>query len=239
MTAPVGLNAIGRSTPRLSVVVMAFNEAASLEPVVREVRATLDVLGLPGEILIVDDGSTDGTGAVAEGLAGDVRDVRVLHHEVNRGLGGVYRTGFRQARGELISFFPADGQFPASILETLVPAIEGHEIVLGYVVRRDSIHGRVLSAMERAVYRVMLGKLPRFQGVFLVRREALARIELRSDGRGWAIVMEMLVRAVRSGWRTRSLPTPMRARLSGASKVQNVRTVWSNLRQLFELRSRL
>jgi len=225
--------------PRLSVVVMAFNEAANLEAVVREVRATLDRLGVPAEVLIVDDGSTDGSGGVADGLARDVREVRVVHHETNRGLGGVYRTGFDEARGELVSFCPADGQFPPSILQSFVPAIEGHDMVLGYVVRRDSLFGRVLSGVERAVYRVLLGPLPRFQGVFLVRREALQRITLGSEGRGWAIVMELLVRASRAGWRMTSLPTPIRPRLSGVSKVQNARTVWSNLRQLLELRSRL
>jgi dolichol-phosphate mannosyltransferase len=168
-----------------------------------------------------------------------VPDVRVVHHPSNGGLGAVYRTGFAQARGELISFFPADGQFPASILETFVPAIEGHDLVLGYVSRRDSRLGRTLSAAERMAYRLLLGPIPRFQGVFLVRREALARVSLRSEGRGWAIVMELLVRATRAGWKMRSLPIPIRPRRSGVSKVHNVRTIWSNLRQVVALRGLL
>ncbi len=218
---------------------MAFNEAANLEPLARELRACVDRLGIAAEILIVDDGSTDGTGAVADRLAAEMPDVRVIHHGNNRGLGGVYRTGFEEAKGELISFCPADGQFPPSILETFVPAIEGYDMVLGYVPRRDSLFGRVLSGVERVIYRVLLGPLPRFQGVFLVRREALGRVKLRSEGRGWAIVMELLVVASRAGWRMRSLPTTIRPRTSGASKVQNARTVWSNLQQLLELRARL
>src|SRR6266481_6346723 len=132
---------------------MAFNEAANLEPLAREVRACVEGLGIAAEILIVDDGSTDGTGAVADRLAAEMPDVRVIHHGLNRGLGGVYRTGFEEAQGELISFCPADGQFPPSILETFVPAIEGYDMVLGYVPRRDSLFGRVLSGVERAIYR--------------------------------------------------------------------------------------
>jgi dolichol-phosphate mannosyltransferase len=215
---------------------MAFDEAGSLEEVVREIRGALDRLGLAAEIVVVDDGSSDGTGALAHGLAGAVSGVRVVHHASNGGLGAVYRTGFAEARGDLITFFPADGQFPASILETFVPAIEGHDLVLGYVSRRDSGLGRALSAAERMAYRLLLGPLPRFQGVFLVRREALARTSLRSEGRGWAIVMELLVRATRAGWRVRSLPTPIRPRRSGGSKVHNLRTIWSNLRQVVGLR---
>jgi len=227
------------SAPALTVVVMAFNEASNLEEVVREIRAALDRLGGRAEILVVDDGSTDGTGAIADGLCASVRDVRVVHHSPNGGLGAVYRTGFAQARGDLVTFFPADGQFPATILESFVPAMEGQDMVLGYVPRGDSLVGRLLSGAERAAYRVLLGPIPRFHVVFMVRRAALAGITLHSQGRGWAIVMELLARAARAGWRMKSLPTGIRARLSGTSKVQNVRTIWSNLLQVVALRGRL
>jgi len=70
----------------------------------------------------------------------------------------------------------------------------------------------------------------------LFRRSILKRIELRSAGRGWGIVMELILRASRAGLRLRSQETPLRPRLSGVSKVQNGRTVWSNVRQVLELR---
>lgn len=220
---------------------MAYDEAANLETVLRELQNSIARVGVAAEILIVDDGSSDGTAEIADGLADASANVRVLHHEDNRGLGGVYRTGFGQARGDLITFFPADGQFPGAILEDFVPQMTGSDvdIVLGYVPRTDSAPGRVLSAIERLVWRSLLGPLPRFQGVFLVRRRRLLALDLRSEGRGWAIVMEMLVRGRRAGWRMHSRVTAMRPRLSGASKVQNLRTIWSNLRQVVELRGRL
>lgn len=215
---------------------MAFNEAMDLDRVVHEVRGTLDRLGVTAEILVIDDGSTDGTGALADRLAAEVAGVRVVHHEVNRGLGGVYRTGFGEARGALLSFFPADGQFPSAILESFVPAAGEVDLVLGYVERRDSPLGQALSLLERLLYRALFGSLPRFQGVFVVHTARLRELSLRSHGRGWAIVMEMLIRATREGWRMRSLPTPMRPRRAGTSKVQNVHTIVSNLRQMIALR---
>ena len=232
---------MSEAAPALTVVVMAFDEADNLAAVVEDVHRTVGALDTAAEIVVVDDGSSDGTGAVADALAARLHGVRVIRHGTNRGLGGVYRTGFREARGDFLSFFPADGQFPASILADFVPAALGGrmDIVLGYVERRDSAAGRVLSVVERAVWRLLLGPLPRFQGIFLVRTARLRELELRSDGRGWAIVMEMLVRGRRAGWRMESRPTTMRDRLSGASKVQNLRTIWSNLRQVLALRARL
>jgi len=99
--------------------------------------------------------------------------------------------------------------------------------------------GIVLSRAERLLYRALFGPLPRFQGIFMIRRTALQRLTLVSDGRGWAVVMEMIVRAVRAGFRIRSEPTSLRPRTAGVSKVQNARTIWSNLRQVVELKGRL
>ncbi len=221
----------------LSVVVMAYNEVEGLAGVVREIEGTLARLGCPAEILIVDDGSSDGTAEVADALARDFEKVRVVHHPANRGLGGVYRTGFAETRLGCVTFFPADGQFPAEIIEGFWPTMEDHDLVLGYLPEgRSGLLGAALSSVERLLYRALFGRLPRFQGVFMVRRSVLERLPLSSAGRGWAVVMELIVRAVRAGCRIRSQPTPLRPRRSGASKVQNARTIWSNLRQLMALR---
>jgi dolichol-phosphate mannosyltransferase len=224
----------------VSVVVMAYNEVGGLERVVRELRAALDGLARLAEIVIVDDGSTDGTSALADRLAREIPGTRVVHHAPNQGLGGVYRSGFAEARQDLLTFFPADGQFSPEILTRFVPLMADHDLVLGYLPEgRKGVVGVLLSAFERVLYRALFGVLPRFQGIFMIRRQALRRLTLVSDGRGWAIVMEMIVRAVRAGLRIRSEPTALRPRTAGVSKVQNVRTIWSNLRQVVELRGRL
>lgn len=225
------------SQPEFSAVVMAYDEVHSLESVVRELQGALERLGQPHEVLVVDDGSGDGTGALADELAAELAAVRVVHHPRNLGLGGVYRTGFAEARGRFVTFYPADGQFPATILESMAPLRETNDLVLGYLPEgRRSWSGRFLSWAERTLYRALLGPLPRFQGVLLFRRRLLDRFELQSSGRGWAVLMEFIVRSVRSGARVASVPTEMRPRRHGRSKVNNVRAIWSNLRQLLQLR---
>lgn len=221
----------------MTVVLMAFNEAQSLASTVREIAAELSALGEHCEIVIVDDGSTDGTGGVADRLAAELPDVRVVHHPENRGLGGVYRTGFSEARGRLVTFFPADGQFPASIITRFHALVHDQDIVFGYLPRRErALLGRLLSLVERVLYRAIFGPMPRFQGILMFRRELLGRYELRSTGRGWAVLMEFILRCARDRVRCVSVPTDVRPRQHGYSKVNNVRTIVSNFRQMLTLR---
>jgi len=223
--------------PELSVVVLAYNEVECLEPSVEEILGELRASGRRFELILVDDGSTDGTSEVADGLATLVREIRVVHHGENLGLGGGYRTGFREARGDLVTFFPADGQFPASIIGQFLPYAADHDLVLGYLPdRASSIVAKALSAGERVLYRVLFGKFPRFQGIFMIRRRLLEEIPLHSEGRGWAIVMELILRAARRRYRLVSVATPCRPRQAGESKVMNARTIRANLEQLFALR---
>ena len=224
----------------ISVILAAYNEVDNIEAVVNEIQDVLTSLRVPTELLIVDDGSLDGTGEVADELQRRYQNVRVVHHGANQGLGGVYRTGLREAVGEFVTFFPADGQFPASIIANFFALIVDHELVLGYIPqRKSSIVALGLSAAERVIYRALFGRFPRFQGIFMVRRSILAEIPLVSDGRGWAVSMELILRISRGPYRVISAPNELRPRLSGQSKVNNFRNIVANLKQVLVLRTKL
>jgi glycosyltransferase involved in cell wall biosynthesis len=223
---------------KISVIIMAFNEANTLEGVTKEINSTLIGLGNPYEIVIINDGSLDETGTIADRLSGVINNVHVIHHEVNRGIGEVYRTGFSHAQGDLITFFPADGQFPAAIINQFTFLISDADMVLGYLQnRRASLISKGLSKMEKILYTTLFGPLPKFQGILMFRRDLLKELELKSTGRGWAVLMELIIRVSRGGYRVISAPTEIRLRLSGKSKVNNLATVWANLKQVFVLRN--
>jgi dolichol-phosphate mannosyltransferase len=225
------------NSPRLSVVVMAFNEAASLQATVGEIHTELVRLGESYEVLIIDDGSTDGTSAIAEGLASALPGVRACHHAANLGLGGVYRTGFAEARGDLLTFFPADGQFAAALIADYLAAIKNADMVLGLLPERDdSIAGKLLSTAERLLLRALFRNFPRFQGILMFRRNLLDRTPLVSQGRGWTVLMELILRQARSGARIKNIGITVRPRSHGTSKVNNLRSILSNLRQVLRLR---
>ncbi len=221
------------------MVIMAYNEERNLASVVQEVLEVLEQLPGAHEVLIIDDGSTDGTGDLAEDLARKFPLVRIQRHQLNRGLGAVYRTAFDHARGAFVTFFPADGQAPASIVAQFRPLMDQADMVLGYLTDAGAttLWAQGLAAAERMVYRLLFGPIPRFKGIFMFRRSLLASIHLKSTGqRDWVICMELILRAARDGYRVVSVPTELRHRASGRSKVNSLPVIWASLRQIIKLR---
>ena len=217
---------------------MAYDEEANLEVVVGDIAGELAHLGVPFEIIVIDDGSRDATGTVASRLAAENQKLRVVHHRQNRGLGGVYRTGFSEARMDYVTFFPADGQFPASIIGQYVSRMQETDLILGYVTdQKRSLFRKILSGGERCFYKILFGEFPRFSGILMFRRSILDSVPLVSQGSGWTVVWELILRSYRAGYRILQMPNQIFPRLSGVSKVANLRTIFANVMQMLRLRS--
>jgi glycosyltransferase involved in cell wall biosynthesis len=110
----------------VSVVIPAYNEEASIEPVLADIRQTLEAHSIDAEILVVDDGSTDDTQAAAL-RAG----ARVFHHRSNRGYGAALKTGILSASHDIILMTDADGTYPCECLPKLVAALERSDMAVG------------------------------------------------------------------------------------------------------------
>ncbi len=221
---------------------MCYNEAATLEGVFEEIAGELKRTGRPYDITIIDDGSRDGSGEIADRLAATHPAVKVVHHPTNLGLGTVYRTGFYAGSQEAVTLFPADGQFPATIISQFLGRLEEADMVLGYVPSLKE--GRpvllvFLSWVERVICRVLFGHFPEFQGIMMFRRKVLDRVKLTTTGRGWTIQMELIIRVNREAFRIVSEATGIRPRTSGTSRATTFRNAWSNFIQLLELRRSL
>lgn len=225
---------------KITIVIMAFNEEQSLKTVVDEIDEVLEGLDCHSEIIIIDDGSNDNTCQISEDIAQQNDRIMVIHHEINQGLGGVYRSGFNSARGEFITFFPADGQYSGSIITLFFKHIMQSDMVLGYLHNKNrSLLASTLSYAERILYRLLFGQIPKFQGILMFRRRILDEIELKSTGRGWGVLLELIIQAQRKGYRLVHFPIEVRSRLSGKSKVNNLRTIFANIKEAFLLRKNL
>jgi len=226
--------------PVVSIVVMAYNEAESLTGVLNEIDETFADGHTVYEVIIVDDGSSDATGRIARASADGTPHRRVIHHETNRGLGEVYRSGFTAATGRFVTFLPADGQFPAAIVKRFLVLSADADLVLGRVEsgNRDAVSA-LLSRLERRFYGLLFGALPEYQGIMMFRRDLLSELDVALGGRGWRVLMEIIVKSVRRGKTLRSETTPLRPRTAGRSKVRNFRSVWANATQGLSLWLRL
>lgn len=227
-------------TPDVSIIIMAYNEGRSIRGVLDELDREMAQAGCSYETIVVNDGSSDSTEREALEYAKSRPWVQVVSHQSNRGIGEVYRTGFGAAEGTLVSFLPADGQFPARIIRDFVPLMQTHDLVLGYLPnQRRSAVAELLSAIERLLYTLLFGRMPQFQGILMFKRRALETLGVTLGGRGWQVLMELIIRAQRAGYRIVSVPNELRPRTSGVSKVTNLRHVWANLWQALAIRWRL
>ena len=204
----------------LSLVIPAYNESAGIRAAVAEADAALGTLGIRYEILIVDDGSSDDTYAVACAAARGRGRVRVLRHARNRGYGAALRTGFAAARYERIAFTDADCQFHLADLGTLLAFSIHYPVVAGYRIhRQDPWRRRFFSWGYNLLARALLGTGVRDCDCALkvFQREALTRLMPRSDG--FFVNTEMLSRARRLGLEVAEVGVRHRPRRHGASKV--------------------
>ena len=207
---------------RVTIAIPAYDEVTSLAAVVVEAREELATLGLAndGEVLIVDDGSTDGTSALADSLAASASNVRVIHHLRNRGFSGAMRTCFRESRGEWIFLAPADGQSSMADLGRFLEASATADIVIGVrESRADHAGRRLLSRAFHLIARSLLAiPVREFSSILLFRRSLLDAMPLRSRDSGATMLPEVLFRAHSRGAKLVTVLVPHFPRRSGQAK---------------------
>jgi glycosyltransferase XagB len=187
-------------TKSLSVVLPAYNEEALIESTVRTVVETLSAWDLAFEVVIVDDGSRDCTGAMLEALAADDRRLRTITHASNQGYGAALVTGFASARNDLIFFMDSDGQFDIRELAGFLPLVDRYDAVLGYRIDRKDTWMRRLNAWGwKQLVRLFLGVPVRdVDCAFKLFRAEFFRTH-QLESRGALINAEMLYKLRRDG----------------------------------------
>jgi glycosyltransferase involved in cell wall biosynthesis len=226
--------------PSISVFFPALNEEGSVERLTTDLLLILRSRFDTFEIIIVDDGSTDGTGEIADAL--EARHgglVRVVHRERSSGYGNALKTGFAAARHDLVFYTDGDYQFDLNDLPRALDVSGDHDIVIGFREdRKDSRRRIFFSKGYNGLVRILFGL--KFKDVDcsfkLFKRKALEAIPLCSDG--YFIDTEILVRAKRQGLKIKEIGVRHLPRSQGSSKV-SWKHVFVTLREIRRFRIRL
>jgi len=215
--------------PEISIVVPAFNEATHVGVTIRGILAELSRTQLTFEIVVVDDGSTDGTFALATEAAAKEPRIQILRHERNRGLGASYFTGVSACRGQFVSWLPGDNAIEPACLSDMISLREQADIVITYPVfsqPRPPLRTAVSVAYVRLMNAICGAQVRYFNCITLMRRDLLLSV-LTGDNRGFGVFAEILVRLLRAGHSYVEVPIPSRTQPMSRSKAFRWRNVLS------------
>ncbi len=223
--------------PALSVFFPCHNEVGNLERLVASAREVLPRFAQEWEVIIVDDGSSDGTGPFADRLAASEPHVRVVHHPQNRGYGGALQSGFAAARYDYVFFTDGDGQFDLGEIALLLPLLDRADMALGYRLRRaDPLHRRLYAWGYKLLIRLVLGLRVRdIDCAFkLIPRRVLEAVTLTSTGA--LISAELLLRAKQAGFTWAQVGVHHYPRTAGEQSGGSPKVILRMFRELWRLR---
>jgi glycosyltransferase involved in cell wall biosynthesis len=210
-----------RHTPKVSIIIPAFNEEKSVADVISGTITVMDHLNLPYEIIFIDDGSTDNTGVIAS-----LFKVKVLVNKKNRGKGYSLKKALQHASGEVIVTIDSDGEHkPKEIAPLLEAVLGGIDVASGS--RFMNVNAGVTTKLNQIgnhLFNLVIMILTRKRvtdsqtGFRAIKRDALEKLNLLSDG--YEIETEITVKSLKNGFSFREIPVTVERRKFGASKIK-------------------
>ena len=213
--------------PGLSIFFPAYNDSGTIASLVITALRTARTLTTDYEVIVVNDGSADGTAGILDELAAMYPQVRVVHHEKNRGYGGALRSGFASATRELVFYTDGDAQYDPAEMEVLWRSFgDDVDLVNGYKISRsDPLHRIVIGRIYHHTVRILFGLRVRdvdcdFR---LLRRSIFDRVHLEKNS--GVICLEMMKKIQDAGFRIVEVPVHHYHRAHGQSQFFNFRRV--------------
>src|SRR5687768_2215762 len=223
--------------PGLSVFFPAYNDSGTIASLVITALKTARRLTPDFEVIIVNDGSADNTAEIADELARTYPEVRVVHHERNRGYGGALRSGFAASTRELVFYTDGDAQYDPTEMEALWEALSDDvDLVNGYKISRsDPLHRVLIGRAYHHTVKLLFGLRVRdvdcdFR---LMRRRIFERVSLQKNS--GVICLEMMKKIQDAGFRIAEVPVHHYHRAYGRSQFFNFRRLFRTALDVFRL----
>jgi glycosyltransferase involved in cell wall biosynthesis len=214
--------------PGLSVFFPAYNDSGTIASLVIAALQTARRLTPDFEIIIVNDGSADATAEIANELARTYPEVKVVHHERNRGYGGALRSGFAAASRDLIFYTDGDAQYDPAEMAVLWEAFDDHtDLVNGYKISRsDPLHRIIIGRIYHHTVKMLFGlRVSDVDCDFrLMRRAIFDRVSLEKNS--GVICLEMMKKIQDAGFRIAEVPVHHYHRAYGRSQFFNFRRLF-------------
>ena len=221
----------------LTIFFPAYNEEENVERVTQAALQAASDITDDFEIIIVNDGSIDRTGELADALAAAHPQVRAVHNNPNLGYGGALQRGFREARKDWIFYTDGDGQFDFTEIPKAIALLKNYDIVSAYRLdRKDSLIRKINAWAWTALVNLLFGiKLKDIDCAFKIYpRSFIQRIEMRSMGA--LIDTEMLAKARRLGYSIGQVGVHHYPRTAGEQSGANIRVILRAFKELVQLR---
>ncbi len=222
--------------PGISIFLPSHDEEGNVERVVKGFLEVAPAIADDCEVIVVDDGSRDRTGEIADRLAGSDSRVRVIHHPVNRGYGGALISGLFGATQPFVVLCDGDGQFDPADLAKLTARARDHDVVVGRRTRRADplvrrFNGRAWTTLVGLLFDLPIHDID--CGFKLFRRELLQGLALRAQGA--MISTELMARLRARGARICEVEVRHLPRQAGQQSGANPRVIARAFAELFRL----
>ena len=211
---------------KITVIMPALNEEKNIVKAVENVIESFDRVEISGEIIVMNDGSTDGTGNTVEGLIKKHSFIRLISHDKPEGIGASFWEGIKKSQGEVVTMVPGDGENDAYEILRYMPLMDDVDIIVPFVYNKTvrTLRRRLISKLYKAIINMSFGMLLNYMnGTVMYRRCILDTVDLKATG--FFYQTELLIKCIKNGYLYAEVPYSLKSRGNGDSKAVTLKSL--------------
>lgn len=222
-------------TKKISITIPAYNEEKTIESVVKNAISSVSKISSNYEILLVDDGSIDGTYLIMKKLKTNFKGkIRIIRHTKNKGFSGALKACYKNAKGDLIFQGPADGQFDYSELNLFIDKISHNDIVVAYrILNEENLYRKINSYLFHLLSRFLFNiKLKEFSTCMLYTKKVRDSISIQASSSSAFFLPEFFYKAIQKGYSIGQVPIHFYRRKAGKQKGGSHKVIINTLAEM-------
>ena len=216
---------------KVSVIMPALNEEDNISKAVEDVVEAFNRLNIHGEIVVVNDGSTDRTKIIVDDFIVKYSFIQLICHDKPKGVGASYWEGIWKSQGEIVTMLPGDAENDAYEILRYLPITDHVDIVIPFIYNKNARtwKRRMISKFYKGIINISFGMLLNYMnGSVMYRKCVLQNVTLKSGG--FFYQTELLIKSIKNGYLYAEVPCAIQRRLSGESKALTFKSLFKVIR---------